>query len=122
MEPLSGSTSTSFPTPQPGAVGVEEQLTRLSTLVGNLNDGANKAEQLEDQLIEARLGIGGSLFKALRAKHAPTAAHSLRVAIGCSAWGLALGLPDEERDTLEVAALLHDIGKLGVPDVVLLKP
>src|SRR5687767_9185844 len=77
---------------------------------------------LENKLVQVRLGIASSLFGALRAKHAPTAHHSLRVALSCSAWGAMLGLSDEERDDLEVASLLHDIGKIGVPDRVLLKP
>jgi diguanylate cyclase (GGDEF)-like protein/PAS domain S-box-containing protein len=124
MEMLQPTSSTAHDSLSPvGGVAVEEQLSRLSSLAGNLGEvPGGKIEQFEDQLVEARLGIGSSLFKALRAKHPPTAAHSLRVAIGCSAWGLALGLPEEERDTLEVAALLHDVGKLGVPDAVLLKP
>ena len=46
----------------------------------------------ENHLVEVRLGIASSLFAAIRHKHAPTAAHSLRVALGCSAWGFALGL------------------------------
>jgi len=77
---------------------------------------------LENQLVQVRLGIASSLFGALRAKHAPTAHHSLRVALSCSAWGVLLGLPDVERDELELASLLHDIGKMGVPDMILLKP
>lgn len=75
----------------------------------------------ENQLIHARLGIAGGLFAALRCRHAPTAAHSLRVALGCSAWSEAIKLSAEERDLLEVAALLHDVGKIGVPDRVLFK-
>jgi diguanylate cyclase (GGDEF)-like protein/PAS domain S-box-containing protein len=58
----------------------------------------------------------------LRQKHAPAAQHSLRVALGCSSWAFAMGLPTGERDELEVAALLHDIGKIGAPDALLLKP
>src|SRR5262245_7673960 len=76
----------------------------------------------EKHVIEARLGVAASLFSALRHKHAPTAAHSLRVALGCSSWAFALGTHSDERDELEVAALLHDIGKIGAPDAVLLKP
>jgi diguanylate cyclase (GGDEF)-like protein len=79
-------------------------------------------ESHERQLIEARLGVASGLFSALRYKHAPTAAHSLRVAMGCSSWAHSLGLQEEQRDELEVAALLHDIGKIGTPDRVLLKP
>lgn len=73
-------------------------------------------------LVQARLGAGSSLFTALRCKHSPTAAHSLRVALSCSAWGMAVDLDPELLSDLEVAALLHDIGKIGVPDAVLLKP
>lgn len=76
----------------------------------------------ENQLVLARLGLATALHTALRCKHAPSAAHALRVAIGCSNWAATLGLSDQDRDHLEVAALLHDIGKIGVPDQVLAKP
>ncbi|HEX4145383.1 MAG TPA: diguanylate cyclase [Pirellulales bacterium] len=74
------------------------------------------------QLAVVRLGIAGSLFTALDCKHAPTAAHSLRVALACSHWALALQLDEEEISQIEVAALLHDVGKVAFPDAILLKP
>src|SRR5688572_6573182 len=76
----------------------------------------------ENQLLQVRLGVASSLFMALRAKHVSTAAHSLRVTLGCASWALMLDMSSEQRDIIEVAALLHDIGKIGVPDSVLLKP
>lgn len=69
-----------------------------------------------------RLGTATALFYALRTKHAPTASHSLRVALGCSGWAERLSLSDEDRDRVEVASLLHDIGKIGIPDAILKKP
>ncbi len=80
------------------------------------------AEAAENQLVQVRLGIASSLFTALRCKHRPTAAHALRVALTTSAWAVREELPGAERDVLELAALLHDVGVIGVPDDVLMKP
>jgi diguanylate cyclase (GGDEF)-like protein/PAS domain S-box-containing protein/putative nucleotidyltransferase with HDIG domain len=112
------------------ALSADTQLGDVTTLLSTIDpvlapparllDSAELA--LENQLVQVRLGIASSLFAGLRAKHAPTAHHSLRVALSCSAWGGMLGLSDADRDELEVAALLHDIGKVGVPDTILLKP
>lgn len=76
----------------------------------------------ENKLVQVRLGIASGLFAALRQKHPQTAEHSLRVALGCSSWALYAGLDDESRDVVELAALLHDLGKIGVPDSILTKP
>ena len=77
---------------------------------------------VDDQLVQVRLGIAASLFAVLRCKHPPTAAHMLRVALTTSAWCLKLRLGEAQRDTIEVAALLHDLGVIGVPDRILQKP
>lgn len=78
--------------------------------------------EYESHLAVVRLGIASSLFYALRSKHAPTAAHGLRVALSCSAWCERQCIDEENRDRLEVAALLHDVGKIGIPDRILRKP
>lgn len=75
-----------------------------------------------DRIARAKLGMATSLFTALRVKHAPTAEHSLRVALGCSSWCQAMGLPESTANEVEVSALLHDVGKIGVPESILLKP
>ena len=115
------------PTSRDVVPSVERQVCHIDSLLGEIEDAMDPSELpidevFENQLVEVRLGIAGSLFTALRCKHPPTAAHSLRVALRCSSWALALEMGEEECSELEVAALLHDIGKISVPDAVLLKP
>jgi len=63
-----------------------------------------------------------TLLNALRCKDDYTWGHSLRVAYFCISVGKEMGLSADELYELEVSALFHDIGKIGVPDAVLLKP
>jgi len=79
-------------------------------------------ESTDDQLAKRRLGIASSLFAALQCKHAATASHSIRVALTCSAWAVRLDFDEHQREQLEIAALLHDVGVISMPDHVLLKP
>jgi diguanylate cyclase (GGDEF)-like protein/PAS domain S-box-containing protein len=113
------------------AMSTASKMAEISSLLESLDEvaaesGHSLAEKRdsarENKLVQARLGMASGLYAALRAKHAPTASHCLRVALGCSSWAAAMSLDDETRDLLEVAALLHDVGKIGVPDKVLLKP
>jgi diguanylate cyclase (GGDEF)-like protein/PAS domain S-box-containing protein len=62
-----------------------------------------------------------SLMSALAYRHAETAEHSTRVADLCVAAARGL-MSVSDAYILEIAALLHDIGKIGVPDAILLKP
>ena len=102
----------------------EASLARLSETDSAPNHPSQRANLagFENQLAVVRLGMASSLFYALRAKHPATAAHSLRVALSVSAWCERMGLPAEQRDRLEVAGLLHDLGKIGIPDRILRKP
>lgn len=79
-------------------------------------------DSIDDQLAKRRLGIASSLFTALQCKHAATASHSIRVALTCSAWAVRLDFDERQREQLEIAALLHDVGVISMPDQVLLKP
>lgn len=62
-----------------------------------------------------------ALISALAYRETSTAQHSRRVADLCVATAKGL-MSESDCYLLEVAALLHDIGKLGVPDAILLKP
>ena len=62
-----------------------------------------------------------ALAAALEARDVETKGHSDRVVSYCVRLGKQIGLNDRELITLENGALLHDIGKIGVPDGILLK-
>ncbi len=117
-------------------VDTENRVAEISSLLRSLEDAASESGlvsrtetqtstddvQHENQLVQVRLGIASSLFTALRHKHPQTASHCLRVALGCSSWALHVNLDEETRDAVELAGLMHDLGKIGVPDSILLKP
>ena len=58
---------------------------------------------------------------AVDAKDAYTQGHSQRVSTYSEAIGRAMGLPEIEVQHLRLAGLLHDVGKIGVPDAILTK-
>ncbi|HEY0905724.1 MAG TPA: HD domain-containing phosphohydrolase [Methylophilus sp.] len=68
------------------------------------------------------LHLGKVFADALRMRDAYTRLHSDRVMALSHGIALDLGLSDEELAALEVGSCLHDIGKIVVPDQVLLKP
>ncbi len=63
-----------------------------------------------------------ALAATVDARSPYTSGHANRVAILASVIGQAIGLSAEELERLTTASLLHDIGKLGVPDLILRKP
>ena len=62
------------------------------------------------------------LAEALDLRDAGTAAHSQTVGRLCAAIAIELGLAPERVDRIRTAGLLHDVGKVGVPDQILRKP
>ena len=62
------------------------------------------------------------LARAIQAKDEGGSSHVERVQYYAAALAQRLDLPDSERQAIEIAALLHDIGKLAVPEHILSKP
>jgi putative two-component system response regulator len=63
-----------------------------------------------------------SLARAVDARDKYTHSHSANVASFAQVVGRAMGLDDNDLDELRIGGLLHDVGKIGIPDEVLLKP
>ena len=78
--------------------------------------------RLIDDLQALFVGAMQTMVRSLEAKDAYTRGHSERVMRYALAIADRLGWNREQRDVLELGALMHDIGKIGVPDRVLLKP
>ena len=76
----------------------------------------------EAQTEAAYTGAIRALAAALDARDPYTAGHSERVSVLSVAIGRALSLRRTSIEVLRLGALLHDIGKIGVPDEVLRKP
>jgi putative nucleotidyltransferase with HDIG domain len=62
-----------------------------------------------------------SLVEVLDMRHASTAEHSITVGRYCYQIAVAMGLSTEQVDRLRLAGILHDIGKIGIADAILLK-
>ena len=68
------------------------------------------------------MGILFALARALEARDDDTASHSLNVTKYAMLLGRQLGLDDDEMRVLGQGAMLHDLGKIGIPDEILKKP
>ena len=75
-------------------------------------------QQVQRAIYQSLLGLAN----ALEAKDSYTKGHSERVGAWSRGVATALGLPAAEVDMIGQAGLLHDIGKIGIPEAVLRKP
>ena len=94
----------------------------LFQLGKSINSMATSIQDLLKKQEEAYLQVLQSLAKALAAKDPYTAVHSSRVAKFSVQIGKHLNLSAEQLHTLKHGALMHDIGKIAIPDNILNKP
>lgn len=86
---------------------------------------ANKTQEIKDtlkQLKESSLETIHRLSLAAEYKDEDTGAHIVRMSHYCAAIARQIGLDEHTVETILYAAPMHDIGKIGIPDKVLLKP
>jgi putative two-component system response regulator len=90
-----------------------ELMARVLTLI--------RTKEVYDHLDDAE-HVMAAFAKVVEAKDGGTEAHVERVARGARALGQAAALSSATLDSLYFGGMVHDIGKIGVPDAVLLKP
>jgi len=99
--------------------GVEVRLCRaLAAEAGKVVAQARMAERLE----EAYFATLGALAAALEAKDAYTNDHAIEIAELAGAVCEQLGIAPADARLIRLGALLHDIGKIGIPESILRKP
>ncbi len=103
-------------------VSQSEDVALLEALARELS-AAEQLAALRREVREARDAVVLGLANALELRDRETSRHSHRVAEFARELALELGITaDPALDELRVGALLHDIGKVGVPDAILRKP
>lgn len=94
----------------------------IRDLTQGFNYAAKAVRESRERLTLAYVQFVGSLAQALDARDAYTAGHSRRVSEYSCAIAQAMKIPQPELETIRVGALLHDLGKIGISDLVLQKP
>ena len=86
-----------------------------------INDINEELKDKNEELEQAYLDTIGILRQTVEAKDPYTRGHSDRVSAYSVLIGEKLELSEEELHTLKIGGLFHDIGKIGIPDSILLK-
>src|SRR5689334_4878092 len=94
----------------------------IRDLTQGFNYAARAVRESRERLTRAYVQFVGSLAQALDARDAYTAGHSRRVSEYSCAIAKTMNLAEHDLEIIRVGALLHDLGKIGISDLVLQKP
>ena len=94
----------------------------IGTLVKHREAALVARAHMADELEKTSAATLVTLSRALDARDQDTEGHSERVATLAVEIGREIGMKETDLRSMRMAALLHDIGKIGVPDAILRKP
>lgn len=98
----------------------EEENSNTEVVMSLAEKRMYRHKLMEDK--SARSTAINSLLKTLNEKHSETEEHTMRIKNLSFKLGKRIGLTTEKLDELELLSSLHDIGKIGIPEHVLMKP
>jgi putative nucleotidyltransferase with HDIG domain len=113
---------------QGGGSFTEDDTQLVTTVAGQVAVSIENARIFEklrhtnQALQDTHFQTIAALAEALEAKDAVTGNHSDRLLRHAEAVAATMGLDERETELLRYAAILHDIGKIGVPEAILQKP
>lgn len=94
----------------------------FNTMSSTIAEQQGKLNKFARDLEESYVSIVRVVAAAIDAKDSYTHGHSARVSQLSLLIGKTIGLSTEELNDLQVACLFHDVGKIKIPDSILLKP
>ena len=95
---------------------------QLVKYADDLNKTFSELKALHKELQEAYLDTVHRLVLAAEYKDEDTASHIVRMGKYCALIAEKLGLPPKEVENIRYASPMHDVGKIGIPDSILMKP
>lgn len=105
-----------------GAAEISDLAETFNKMAGDIEENIEQLKEAAEENRELFLGSIRMLAAAIDEKDPYTRGHSGRVAKYSQIIGKELGMTPEDLDRMRIAALLHDVGKIGVDDRVLKKP
>jgi putative two-component system response regulator len=104
-----------------------ELMTRIQTITRlnryrNIVEQRNLLEKLHNELLISYQKTIEGWSQALDLRDKETEGHTQRVTQKCVEFARAAGIDEEKLEHVRMGGLLHDVGKLGMPDAILLKP
>jgi putative nucleotidyltransferase with HDIG domain len=109
-------------TPVRGAAEISELAENFNLMASDIEEYIEKLKEAAEKNRELFIGSIRMLAAAIDEKDPYTRGHSGRVAKYSTIIAQEMKLSPEDLDKLKIAALLHDVGKIGVDDRVLKKP
>ena len=103
-------------------LSVRQYIARTQENVQELREKNAQLQKLAGEVHRTHRNLIAALSRSMEAKDFYTGGHVERVAEIATALGRRLGYSGDELDAIEIGALLHDIGKIGIPERILHKP
>jgi HD-GYP domain-containing protein (c-di-GMP phosphodiesterase class II) len=102
--------------------GFDQEKINLARSIGDQTASALKRVELFREIEDAYLQTVLALANAVDAKDSYTADHGQRMGTIAQMLGQELSMKGQQLDELRYSAILHDVGKIGIPDSILQKP
>lgn len=98
------------------------RILRERKLLSDRRKAHERLQSAHDELHESYLDTINRLVLTTEYKDEDTGDHIVRMCKYCALIAEKLGLPDEEVQNIQSATPMHDIGKVGIPDIIIMKP